>query len=129
LRFWILDADWAEPFLEQLREAQASRLVLNPMQKEERMAGIVRDAVKTLCTGETGKIMQRRMEDMAFYFLDAGRTELAKLALGVAQQIKEGDPGPLDIAFLTGLVQKSFAFYLSQQKSKAEEEPSFIVKP
>jgi hypothetical protein len=129
LRFWILDADWAAPFLEQLREAQTSRLVLNPMQKEERMAGIVRDAVKTLCTGETGKIMQRRMEDMAFYFGDAGRTELGKLALAVAQQIKEGDPGPLDISFLTGLVQKSFAVYLSQQRTKAEEEPSFIVKP
>ena len=129
LRFWILDADWAEPFLDQLQEAQTSRLVLNPMQKEERMAGIVRDAVKTLFAGENGKIMQRRMEDMAFYFADSGRTETAKLALAVAQQIKEGDPGPLDISFLTGLVQKSFAVYLSQQKSKAEEEPSFIVKP
>ena len=128
-RFWILDADWVKPFLGQLEEAQASRLVLNPMQKEERMAGIVRDAVKTLCTGETGKIMQRRMEDMAFYFVEAGRTEMAKLALAVAQQIKEGDPGPLDISFLTGLVQKSFAVYLSQQKSKAEEETSFIIKP
>ena len=128
-RFWILDADWLKPFFGQLEEAQTSRLVLNPMQKEERMAGIVRDAVKTLCTGETGKIMQRRMEDMAFYFVAAGRTEMAKLALAVAQQIKEGDPGPLDISFLTGLVQKSFAVYLSEQKSKADEEPSFIVRP
>ena len=128
-RFWILDADWLKPFFGQLEEAQTSRLVLNPMQKEERMAGIVRDAVKTLCTGETGKIMQRRMEDMAFYFVEAGRTDMAKLALAVAQQIEEGDPGPLDISFLTGLVQKSFAVYLSQRQSKAEEEPSFIVKP
>jgi hypothetical protein len=129
LRFWILDADWVEPFLGQLQEAQSSRLVLNPMQKEERVAGIVRDAVKTLCAGETGKIMQRRMEDIAFYFVEAGRAEIAKLALAVAQQIEEGDPGPLDISFLTGLVQKSFAVYLSQRQSKAEEEPSFIVKP
>ena len=129
LRFWILDADWLKPFFGQLEEAQTSRLVLNPMQKEERMAGIVRDAVKTLCTGDTGKIMQRRMEDMAFYFVAAGRTEMAELALAVAQQIKEGDPGPLDISFLTGLVQKSFAVYLSEQKSKADEEPSFIVRP
>jgi hypothetical protein len=128
-RFWILDADWIEPFLGQLEEAQTSRLVLNPMQKEERVAGIVRDAVKTLCAGETGKIMQRRMEDMAFYFVEAGRMDVAKLTLAVAQQIKEGDPGPLDISFLSGLVQKSFAFHLSQQKNKAEEEPSFIVKP
>jgi hypothetical protein len=129
LRFWILDPDWAEPFLAQLQEAQSSRLVLNPMQKEERLGGIVRDAVKTLCAGETGKIMQRRMEDMAFHFVETGRAQLGRLALAVALQIKDGDPGPLDIAFLTGLVQKSFAFYLSEQKSKAEEEPSFIVKP
>jgi hypothetical protein len=57
LRFWILDPDWAEPFLAQLQEAQSSRLVLNPIQKEERIAGIVRDAVKTLCAGETGNTL------------------------------------------------------------------------
>jgi hypothetical protein len=128
-RFWILDPDWVEPFLNQLQEAQTSRLVLNPMQKEERLAGIVRDTVKTLCAGDTGKIMQQRMEDMALYLLETARVEQAKLALAVAAQIKDGDPGPLDISFLTGLTQKSFAFHLSQQKSKAEEEPSFIVKP
>jgi hypothetical protein len=129
LRFWILDEDWLAPFLGQLQEAQTSRLVLNPMQKEERLAGIVRDTVKTLCAGEAGKIMQRRLEDMAFYLLETARIEHANLALAVAAQIKDGDPGPLDVSFLTGLAQKSFAFYLSQQKSKAEEEPSFIVKP
>jgi hypothetical protein len=128
-RFWVLDADWIEPFIAQLQEAQTSRLVLNPVQKEERIAGIVRDAIKTLCAGEGGKIMERRMEDMALYFVETGRGDLAKLALAVALQVKEGDPGPLDISFLTGLVQKSFAVYLSQQKSKAEEELSFIVKP
>src|SRR5215470_20119374 len=99
------------------------------MQKEERLATIVRDAVKSLCSGETGRLMQRRMEDMALYFAETGREEAAKLALSVALQLSEGDPGPLDISFLTGLVQKSFSFYLSQQKTQATDEPSFIVKP
>ena len=129
LRYWILDQDWMEPFLRQVQEAQGSRLVLNPMQKEERLAAIVRDAVKSLCSGETGRLMQRRIEDMALYFAGTSREELAKLALAVALQLREGDPGPLDISFLTGLVQKSFSFYLSQQKTKATDEPSFIVKP
>lgn len=129
LQYWILDADWMQPFLAQLEEAQMSRLVLSPFQKEERMAGIVRDTVETLCRREAGKVMQRRMEDMALYFKETNREELARLALAVALQIKEGDPGPLDVSFLTGLVQKSFAFYLSQQKAKTEEEPSLIVKP
>ncbi|HEU4342079.1 MAG TPA: hypothetical protein VFU31_10955 [Candidatus Binatia bacterium] len=129
LRFWLVDTDWLQPFLPQLEEAQTSRLVLNPVQKEERLAGIVRDAVKALCAGEPGNVMRRRMEDMALYFTETGRQEQAKLALAVALQIGEGDPGPLDISFLTGLVQKSLAFHLSEQKKKSEAEPSLIVKP
>jgi hypothetical protein len=129
LRFWILEDDFVRPFLSQVEEAQTSRLVLNPVQKEERLASIVRDAVKAVCADEMGKRMLRRMEDMALYLFETGRVDLAKLAVAVALQIKEGDPGPLDLSFLTGLVQKSFAFYMSQQKTKAEEEPSLIVKP
>jgi hypothetical protein len=129
LRFWFLDEDWVTPYLSQLEEAKSSRLVLNQVQKEERLAGIVRDSVKAFCAGEIGRVLQRRMEDMALYFLETGRDDAARLSLAVAIQVSAGDPGPLDISFLTGLVQKSFAFYLSQQKNKQADEPSFIVKP
>jgi hypothetical protein len=129
LRFWFLDEDWVTPYLSQLEEAKSSRLVLNQVQKEERLAGIVRDAVKAFCAGEIGAVLQRRMEDMALYFFETGRDEAAQLSLAVAIQIGTGDPGPLDISFLTGLVQKSFGYYLSQQKTKQADEPSFIVKP
>jgi hypothetical protein len=128
LRFWFLDEDWVRPYLSQLEEAQSSRLVLNQVQKEERLAGIVRDAVKAFCAGEIGPVLQRRMEDMALYFIQTGREESARLSLAVAIKIGTREPGPLDISFLTCLAQKSFAFYLSQQKKQAEE-PSFIVKP
>jgi hypothetical protein len=48
----------------------------------------------------------------------------------VALQVGEADPGLLDISFLTGLVQKSFAFFMSQEKAKREEEQSsLIIKP
>jgi hypothetical protein len=48
----------------------------------------------------------------------------------VAQQVGEGDPGPLDVSFLTGLVQKSFAYFMSQEKAKKEEaESALIIKP
>ncbi len=130
LRYWILMDDWLKAMLPQLQEAQASRLVLNPLQKEERLAAIVREAVKTLCSGENGKAFKRRMEDMALYFFETGRPDLAKLALAVALQVGEGDPGPLDVSFLTGLVQKSFGFFMSQEKAqKEEEQSSLIIKP
>ena len=130
LRYWVLTDDWMQQFLAQIQEAQASRLVLNPLQKEERMNAIVREAVRTLCSGENGRAFKRRMEDMALYFAETRRSEAAKLSLAVALQVADGDPGPLDISFLTGLVQKSFAVLLSQEKAKEEEEPSsLIVKP
>ena len=130
LRYWILTDDWLQAILPQLEEAQTSRLVLNPLQKEERFNAIVREAVKTLCTGENGQAFKRRMEDMALYFLETDRADAAKLALAVALQVGEADPGLLDVSFLTGLVQKSFAFFISQQKAKQEEEQSsLIIKP
>jgi hypothetical protein len=130
LRYWMLTDAWIQQYLEQIHGAQESRLVLNPVQKEERLAAIVRDAVKMLCSGENGQAFKRRMEDMALYFFENQRAEAAKLALAVALQVGEGDPGPLDVSFLTGLVQKSFAALLSQEKAKQEEEQSsLIIKP
>jgi len=128
-RYWILDEDWIRPYLEQIEEAQESRLVLNQVQKEERFAGIVRDAAREIFSGARGEIFQRRMEDMALYLCETKREELAKLAFAVALQLAEGALGILDISFLTGLMQKSLAFYLGQAKEKASEEPSLIVKP
>jgi hypothetical protein len=128
-RLWILDEEWMRPYLEQIQAAQQSRLVLNEVQKEERFAAIVREAVREIFSEERGRIFQRRMEDMALYLLETKREQLAQLSLAVALQLAEGNLGPLDISFLTGLVQKSLAFYLSQAKEKASEEPSLIVKP
>jgi hypothetical protein len=130
LRYWIIIDDWVKEYLSQLQEAQSSRLVLNQAQKEERLAAIVRDAVKTLCAGDNGRSFKQRMEDTALYFFATQRPELAKLSLAVAQQVGDGDPGPLDVSFLTGLMQKSFAFFISQQKAQAEEaQSSLIIKP
>ncbi len=128
-RPWILDEDWVQPYLHQVGEARESRLVLNQLQKEERFASIVRDAVREIFFGANKQIFQQRMEDMALYLLETRREEQAKLALAVAAQLEKGEPGPLDISFLTGWVQKSLAFYLGQSKAKAAEEPFLIVKP
>jgi hypothetical protein len=130
LRYWILIDDWVKGFLSQIEGARTSPLVLNQVQKEQRLAAIVRDAVTTLCAGDNGKAFKQRMEDTALYFHETQRADLAKLSLAVAQQVGEGDPGPLDISFLTGLMQKSFTFFMSQQKAQKEEaESSLIIRP
>ena len=129
---WILEREWIEPYLKQVEDAQESRLVLNQAQKEERVAAIVRSAVAEIFSGERGQLYQKRLEDMALYLTATGRAEEGKLALAVALALQEGDwggLGALDITFLTRITQKSFGFYLSEQKTKAAEELSLIVRP
>ena len=75
LRYWVIVDEWVQDCLAALHEAQSSPLVLNPVQKEERLASVVRDAVKTLCAGENGQAFKRRMEDMALYFAETGRID------------------------------------------------------
>ncbi len=128
-RFWLVDEDWMKPYLDRIGQAQESRLVLNDAQKEERLAAIVRDAAREIFSGESGAIFRRRLEDASWCLAEAGRREPALLAFAVALQLAEGETGMLDIAFLTGLVQKSIAYYLAQAKQRATEEPSLIVKP
>jgi hypothetical protein len=128
-RFWLADEDWMKPYLDRIEQAQESRLVLNDAQKEERLAAIVRDAAREIFAGESGAIFRRRLEDASWCLEEAGRREPALLALAVALELAKGDIGMLDIAFLTGLAQKSIAYYLAQAKQKAKEEPSLIVKP
>jgi hypothetical protein len=126
---WILEKDWIEPYLEKIEEARGSRLVLNKVQQEERVAGIVRDAVREIFSGDKGKAFRRRMEDMALYLIETKREQEAKLALSVALAVADGDLGGLGVSFLNGLVQRSIGFYVSEAKAEAAEEPSLIVKP
>ena len=134
LRYWVILDEWVQECLAALHEAQSSPLILNQVQKEERLASVVRDAVNMLCAGENGQAFKRRMEDMALYFAETARIEQAKLSLAVARQVGEGEPGPLDVSFLTGLMQKSFVFFMSQLKAQQEaqqkeQQSSLIIKP
>jgi len=125
---WNLVEDWVRPYMERVQDAQRSRLVLNPLQKEERIATIVREVIKELFVGEVGQLFSRRMEDMALYLLLTNRQDRAKSALAVALSLKEGELGGLGIPFLHGMVQKSLAFYMTQDQKKPEDS-SMIVKP
>ena len=126
---WVLVEDWVRPYMDRVQEAQASRLVLNPMQKEERISTILRQLVQEVFEGEVGQQFAGRMEDMALHLFLANKEDRAKSALAVALSLKEGALGGLGVPFLNGLVQKSLTFYTTQDKRKPEESSSLIVKP
>ncbi len=124
---WILLEETIRPYLERVQEAQQSRLVLNPLQREERISTLVREIVQELFAGDVGRDYARRMEDMALHLLAANKEDRVKSALAVAQCLRKGELGGLGVPFLYGLVQKSLAVYMNQDK-KQPEESSLIIK-
>ena len=129
-RTWFVEKDLLEPYLERLGETEQSRIVLNPMQKEERFRTIVREAVEGIFLGEeTAPVFEQRFQDAALHLHVSGQGEKAREILGVALAIRRGDLGSLGVPLLEALVMRSLSLYKTQEKQEAEEEPSLIVKP
>ena len=131
-RVWVLDADWIAPYADKVEQAQESRLVLNPLQKEERLGRLLSEITEELFGGEVGEFYAGRMEDMALYLSLTGRAQQAKTALAVALALKERDLGGLGVPFLYGLIQRSLAVLKAQGQAKEKERregSSLIIKP
>ncbi len=130
-RTWVLDEDWIQPYAIRIEEALESRLVLNPLQKEERMGRLISEIVRELFITEAGETFTRRMEDMALYLYLTDRKDPALIALAVSLAVKERDLGGLGVPFLYGLIQRSLALYSAQEKGQEQEKQkgsSLIIK-
>ena len=129
-RTWFVEKDLLERYLERLEESEHSRIVLNPMQKEERFRSIVREAVQGIFLGaETSPAFEQRFEDAALHLHVSGQEEKARTVLGVALAIRRGDLGSLGVPFLEALVMRSISLHKTQEKEETAAEPSLIVKP
>ena len=129
-RTWFVEKDLLEPYLERLQETEQSRIVLNPMQKEERFRAIVREAVQGIFLGEeTAPAFEGRLQDAALHLHVSGQEDKAREILGVALAIRRGDLGSLGVPLLEALVMRSLGLHKAQEKQEAAEEPSLIVKP
>ncbi len=129
LRTWFVEKDLLEPYLQRIEETEQSRIVLNPMQKEERFRSIVREAVQGIFLGETAPAFEGRFEDAAFHLHVSGQEAKARTLLGVALAIRSGDLGNLGVPLLETLVMRSLGVHKAQEREQLEEEPSLIVKP
>ena len=126
---WGIEEDLIRPYADEVWEAEESKIVLNPTQKEARFQGIYQKAMSELFSGERRFLYQRRLEEMAYVLLKLGREEEAKISLSVAINLES----PLNVIqpnpFLLQLVIKSIFTLLAEAYEKKSKEPSLIVKP
>lgn len=126
---WRIEEDLLRPFAEEVREAEESKIVLNPVQKEARFQGIYQRALMDLFSEERRFLYRRRMEEMAYVLFKLGREEEAKISLAVALDLEKPlnpiQPNP----FLFQLVIRSILGLLAESYEEKSREPSLIVKP
>ncbi len=126
---WRIEEEQIQPYADEVWEAEESKIVLNPAQKEVRFQGIYQKALMDLFSGQRKFLYQRRLEEMAYVLLKLGREEEAKISLSVAMDLEKPlnpiQPNP----FLFQLVTKSIFSLLAVAYEKKSKEVSLIAKP
>jgi hypothetical protein len=126
---WRIEEDLIRRYADEIREAEESKIVLHPTQKEARFQGIYQKALSELFSGERRFLYKRRLEEMAYLLFKLGKEEEAKLSLVVALDLEKPlnsiQPNP----FLLQLIVKSIMALFAEANAKKAKEPSLIVKP
>jgi len=129
---WLPGLEEITPWLDKIREAQESRLVLNEQQRQARVNDVVDEAVRGLYPPEERDLWRGRLLAMA-YFLDLrGQGPEARWAQAAAQDLAGGPKGPLagENPFLEALVWTALKIardYL--EKPGQEEAASPLLAP
>lgn len=126
---WVLEPEEVEPYATAVREAEESKIALNPTQKEEWLQGIYRRALEELFPEDRRLLYKRRLEEMAYVLFKLDRTEEAKQCLAAALDLEKELSSLRPNPFLHQLVVLSIYRLLAVASEEEEKEPSFIVKP
>jgi hypothetical protein len=126
---WRIEEDLIRRYADEVQEAEESKIVLHPTQKEARFQGIYQKALSELFSGERRFLYTRRLEEMAYLLFKLRKEEEAKLSLAVALDLEK----PLNLIqpnpFLLQLIIKSIVTFLAEANEKRAKEPSLIIKP
>ena len=116
------------PYLEELKRANESTIVLNQMQQRDRIDQIVERAVGELFTGEAGTRLRRRLEDTAYYLLKSGRRKQAGWAAAAAARLRDGKDLKHE-KFFHDLVAAQLVNVAAEEREQMSDEPRLIMTP
>ncbi len=126
---WMIEEGQIQPYADEIREAEESKIILAQAQKEARFQGIFQKALAELFTREKRSLYQRRLEEMAYLFFKLGKEEEAKISLAVALELEKPESPFRPNPFLLQLVIQSIFILLKETYDQKGKEPSLIVKP
>ena len=128
---WFLHPDDVRPYVEAIKEAEGSHIVLTPQQKDERLSSLYREALEGLFPEKQRLLWKRRLEETAYILWKQGQEKEANMAVRAAVDLKTPfssiDPNP----FCWNLLLKSLYGLLQTEREEREheEKSSLIVPP
>jgi hypothetical protein len=125
---WRLPDEQLKPYVDEINQAGESVIVLSPVHKQERVNTVIDRATAELLTGDNGKRIQRRFEDIAYYLARVGRREQAGWAAAAASRLRDG----IDVTkvlFFQAFIRTQLGTVAAEEHQKAEEEPRLIMTP
>jgi hypothetical protein len=125
---WRLPDAILKPYVDEINQAGESVIVLSPGHKQERVNAVVDRATAELLTGDNGKRVQRRLEDIAYYLARVGRREHAGWAAAAAARLRDGID-PAKVLFFQAFIRTQLGTVAAAEQQKAEEEPRLIMTP
>ena len=125
---WRLPGALLKPYVDEIARAGESVIVLNPLHKQERVNAVIDRATAELLSSESGRRIQRRLEDIAYYMARVGRRAQAGWAAAAAARLRDG----IDVTkvlFFQAFIRTQLGTVASAEQQKAEQEPRLIMTP
>jgi hypothetical protein len=125
---WRLPEAVLKPYVEEIGRAGESVIVLNPLHKQERVNVVIDRAAAELLTGDNGRAVRRRLEDIAYYIARVGRRAQAGWAVAAAARLRDG----IDVTkspFFQAFIRTQLGTVAAAEQQKAESEPRLIMTP
>jgi hypothetical protein len=125
---WRLPDDLLKRYVDEINQAGESVIVLSPVHKQERVNAVIDRAAGELLSGDNGKRIQRRLEDIAYYLARVGRREQAGWAVAAAARLRDGIE-VTKVVFFQAFIRTQLGTVAAAEQQKAEEEPRLIMTP
>ena len=125
---WRLPDAFLKPYVDEIAQAGESVIVLSPVHKQERVNAVIDRATAQLLSGDSGRRIQRRLEDIAYYLARVGRRTQAGWATAAAARIRDG----IDVTkvlFFQAFIRTQLGTVAAAEQQKAEAEPRLIMTP
>jgi hypothetical protein len=130
-RGWSLPAEELEKPVQQFKDAVDSRILLTPIQQQERLAAIYVSVAEHYFSSKRAKQYRRHLEEMAYVLLIKGKKNEARIALATAIALEE--QAPPFIPFIIELVKRSIFFKAGiapkAELERTKKEDSSIILP